>query len=230
MSDTENQIKTARRLLRGRFHAILSTRSAKFEGHPFGSLVPYCLDGGENLLLLLSHLSEHTRNLDADARCAFTLSEESEGDIQQSSRLTGMAIAAPLATENQPAAAERYFRYFPLARPYFEQLGFLFYRLEPLRFYYVGGFGTARWFGTDRILKPSGWTDETEEIAVVQQLNEDRAWRHRIPGALTASEEEPPVVIGVDNEGIDLRTGERLHRLQVDLPHLSPEAVKAAMA
>ncbi len=230
MSDTENQIEAARHLLRGRFHAILSTASARYEGHPFGSLTPYCLESRENPLLLLSHLSEHTRNLDADPRCAFTLMEEHEGDIQQAPRLTGQAAAYPLPAEEQPAAARRYFRYYPAARPYYEQLGFRFYRLEPLRFYFVGGFGAARWFGTDRILRPVDDSYEDAAQAVIQELEDETPWLTRLASALKHPAGKPAAIAGLDRDGIDIRLGDRLHRLWLDLPDPTRRAVMKAVS
>lgn len=211
MSDTEQQILLSRQLLAGGFHAILSTTSEKHEGYPFGSLVPYCLDKNDHPILLLSHLSEHTKNLHADPKCAFTITEPGQGDVQQLARLTGMADAEPVAESEEEEIAERYLRYFPSGRPYYEQLNFHFYRLKPVRFYLVGGFGAARWFGIDRILRAESLSPGKESELLVE-LN---AKRSVLAKTINPSNKEVTAV-GIDPDGIDLLVGEQLIRLSVD--------------
>ncbi|MBN8900953.1 MAG: pyridoxamine 5'-phosphate oxidase family protein, partial [Rhodospirillales bacterium] len=57
----------ARRLLRAARSATLASSA---EGQPFASLVTPATTADLGLLLLLSDLSEHTRHLRADPRCA----------------------------------------------------------------------------------------------------------------------------------------------------------------
>ena len=219
----EIRFEEPRRLWEGSFHAVLSTHSQAEPGYPFGSVVPYCLDGGGRPTLLLSHLAQHCRNLDADPRCAFTVFEQTEGDVQQSERLTCLADCSRIASET-PAVAQRYFRYFPRTRAYFEQLGFRFYRLMPLRFHYNGGFATARWVSPGRILRAST-IDHHAQAAICGDI--ERIHQLLLRSWIPSPEAEDTVfVAGVDQRGMDLRHGDRLRR--ICFPHPLDTAAQIA--
>jgi len=211
-----NSLEPARQLWAGRFRGVLSTHSLAEPGYPFGSVVPYCLDRGGLPLFLLSHLAQHTRNLDASSRCAFTVAEGAEGDAQQSLRLTCLGDCSQIPAA-ETAAAERYLRYFPDARMYLDALKFRMYRLRPLRFYYNGGFATARWLGRERIL-PTVALDETTETAVLDQV--ERRWAAHLQTRIAGSRDptEAVLAVGIDPWGIDLRWGPTLRRIPFHQP------------
>jgi len=211
MSSGDEQARAARQLLAGVWHGVLSTHSQEQPGYPFGSVVPYVLDRAGLPLLLLSHLSQHTKNLDADPRCSLTLVEPGDGDIQQRGRLTAIG---DMQRVDPAADAARYFVYFPQSRVYFEQLGFRFYRFVPSRFHWNGGFATARWFGVDRIVRANPLDPEIQ-ARIVGHMNRDHAdvlQRYLAAPPITATDSVVEM-LGIDAEGIDLRLGERLHRV-----------------
>lgn len=150
MNENQDIIREAHSLLSERLCGILATQSIDLPGYPFGSLIPYSLGQDGWPLMLLSHLAKHTRNLDANPRCSLNIIEKGEGDIQQLMRLTCLGMATRVIDIEQ-AEAEKHFEHFPDSRNYFEQLNFRFYRLQPERFYCVGGFGAARWIGVERL-------------------------------------------------------------------------------
>jgi putative heme iron utilization protein len=209
-------LEPAHQLWAGRFRGVLSTHSLAEPGYPFGSAVPYCLDRRGLPLFLLSHLAQHTRNLDASSRCAFTVADGTEGDIQQSLRLTCLGDCSQIPAE-ETAAAERYLRYFPDARMYLEALNFRMYRLHPLRFYYNGGFATARWLGRERILRTSDLSAGTE-AALLEQVG--RRWGAHLQARIAGGRypTEAVLAVGIDPWGIDLRWGPRLRRIPFPQP------------
>jgi putative heme iron utilization protein len=219
----DEQSHAARQVLAGAFHGVLATHSLDLPGYPFGSVVPYVLDGEGLPLLLLSRLSQHTKNLDADRRCGLTVVEAGEGDVQQRGRLSAVGDVSPGGAD---ADAERYFRYFPQTRMYFEQLDFHFHRFTPRRFHWNGGFATARWFGADRIVRANPFAGEVE-ARILAHMNRDHADALRT--YLTSTGIDPGdadvEMLGIDAEGIDLRAGERLHR--VPLPRAVASAAEA---
>jgi heme iron utilization protein len=196
----------ARGLWAGRFQGVLSTHSEAQPGYPFGSLVPYCLDRSGHPLFLLSHLAQHTRNLLANPRCAFTLYEATREDLQQSLRLTCVAQCHPMAPDAS-AEVERYLRYYPASRPYWEQLNFQLFRLEPLRFHLNGGFATARWAATGEILLANPFADAEEGtlIAELTAQHLDAIGRLALRQYPSADAMEAVAIAGVDAAGIDLR-------------------------
>lgn len=218
----DKDLEAVRQLWAGRFQGVLSTQSLAEPGYPFGSVIPYCLDRTGLPIFLLSHLAQHSKNLNADPRCALTVAEPATGDVQQSLRLTCVADCAP-ASPQDADAAQRYFRYFPQGLTYFEDLNFKLYRSVPRRFHYNGGFATARWLGTDRLLRPSTIDQATESqlIAKVDQTDPQRL--SNLAGAMPG--EEPPRVAGIDPYGLDLAIGERLKRIPFPRRLDTPEDV-----
>ena len=55
-------------------------------GFPFGSLVAYAVDGAGRLLLCLSDLAEHSRNLAVDPRASLMVSQDASGTATASPR------------------------------------------------------------------------------------------------------------------------------------------------
>src|SRR5271166_4881201 len=53
----------------------LSTQSRKQPGFPFGSLMPYALDGQGRPVFLISTMAMHTQNLQADPRASLLVTE-----------------------------------------------------------------------------------------------------------------------------------------------------------
>ena len=206
-----SQAYAARQVLAGTFHGVLSTHSLEQAGYPVGSVVPYVLDQDGLPLLLLSHLSQHTKNLDADGRCGLTVVEVGDGDVQERGRLSAVGDVTPSGPD---ADVQCYFRYFPHARMYFEQLGFRFYRFTPLRFHWNGGFATARWFGLDRIVCANPLSRESQARIVVH-MNQDHtdALRGYLAAADGTKDTDDVTMLGIDAEGIDLKVKDRLHRI-----------------
>jgi putative heme iron utilization protein len=211
MKSGDEQAYAARQVLAGTFHGVLSTYSREQAGYPFGSVAPYVLDQDGLPLLLLSHLSQHTKNLDADGRCGLTVVDVGDGDVQERGRLSGVGDVTPSGPD---ADAERYFCYFPQARIYFEQLGFRFYRFTPRRFHWNAGFATARWFGIDRIVRANPLSRESQG-RIVAHMNQDHgdALRGYLAAADDINDTDGVAMLGIDAEGIDLKVTNRLRRI-----------------
>lgn len=211
MSTGDEQARSARHLFAGAFYGVLSTHSVEHSGYPFGSVVPYVPDRDGNPLMLLSHLSQHTHNLDADGRCSLTVVEPGEGDVQTRARLNALG---DVSTVDPTEATQRYFEYLPHTRVYHEQLGFRFYRFRPRRFHWNGGFATARWFDASRIVRTNPFDHQTEQ-QILAQLNRSDAEAFR---RTLAGEVDPDcdlAAVGIDAEGLDLRVDDRLRRISL---------------
>ncbi len=207
-STTFHQLHTARRLWFGGYHGILSTHSIALPDYPFGSLVPLSRGTDGFPILLLSHLAQHTRNLENNPHCSLLLKEKGASDVQQLGRLTCLAIAERVLPM-QPSHSERYFRYFPDSRTFHETLNFQFFRLKPVRFYLVGGFGTARWFDTNRLVPVCRLTEEVESNLIIKLT--------ALPQLRHLSESNAKIV-GVDCMGLDLKTRGQFERLMLPKP------------
>lgn len=222
-NDRDERFEDARQLWAGRFQATLSTHSEAEPGYPFPSVVPYCLDRNGFPLLLLSHLAQHTKNLATDPRCGLLIAEPTQGDVQQTLRLSCPADATLVDTSDRLSHA-RWFRYFPASRPYFEQLNFRLYRLRPRRFLFNGGFATARWLGNERVLRGSP-LDDAEETRLLGALVD---LLDGLP-PLDVELADPMRLAGLDPWGLDLAQGARLRRIALPGPLTTLEELRRAV-
>lgn len=217
----------ARHLLLSRHGGVLSTLSVDLEGHPFGSIVPYCLDADGAPVILISDIAQHTKNLIADPRASLIVMEQSEGEIQAGGRLTCVATARRLSEPG--ATAERYYRYFPPSRVYHQAHAFAFWRLDPIRYRYIGGFGDIRWIEPAELGRANPFAGEAE-AGIVQHMNADHgdAIRHylELAGADAGGEVR---MVGIDAEGIDLASGDRLVRVTLQPAVHTPDEARQAL-
>ena len=209
---SKEQLHAARSLWFGSYHAILSTHSLAQPGFPFGSLIPLGRDLSGLPLLLLSHLAQHTQNLEANPCCSLTLFDRDGADVQKLGRLTCLAHAEKV-DPIEPHLSERYFRFFPESQGYYRNLNFRFYRLTPEHFYFIGGFGAARWFDPSRLIPEDGFSAH-EETKLLEELN---ALKNAANG-LSGSDLR---IIGADCLGMDLSNEDRLSRLMQSEPTLA---------
>lgn len=136
----------ARQLLCEHRYGALSTISRKLAGFPFGSITPYLTDHDGSLLICISELAEHTKNIAHDPRVSLITHNQTSPEIQMQGRVTVIGNARRLADQQQPMAA--YLRHFPEAADLME-LDFAFYRIEPVAIRYIGGIGRIHWVDMD---------------------------------------------------------------------------------
>lgn len=198
----------ARRLVR-RFHGgALATQSLKFPGYPFASALPFCTDQQGRIVVLISHLAEHTRNADADPRTSFLVSPLG-ADLQEQSRLT---LVGDLMPTDDPAVAARYLRYFPEAGPYLGIGGFRFFSMAPLSLRFIAGFGSIHTIAGDSYLAPAHPIAQAESD-ILEHMNADHGHNLRdYCRHAQAGEPESVQMIGIDCDGFDLRADDRILR------------------
>jgi putative heme iron utilization protein len=132
-------------LLRGQRWGALATAAA--DG-PLASMVAFVAEPGcSGLLLHLSRLAAHTRNLRADPRASLVIGapDGGEGDPQTLPRVTlsGTVEIVERDAADYATARERYLQRLPGAEPRFGFGDFGLFRLCPREARYVGGFGRA---------------------------------------------------------------------------------------
>ncbi|MHB1952069.1 MAG: pyridoxamine 5'-phosphate oxidase family protein, partial [Acidiferrobacteraceae bacterium] len=88
MNTYQEAVLEARELVRSRLNGLLSTLSAEMEGWPFGSVAPYVVEHSGDVILFLSDLAQHSRNIARDSRMSVLVWDESAPDIQQGGRVT----------------------------------------------------------------------------------------------------------------------------------------------
>ena len=124
----------------------LSTLSRKRPGFPFGSLMPYALDGEGQPVFLISTMAMHTQNLQQDARASLLVTQpEAEGDPLGAARVTVVGNAATLAAPELADVRALYLGRHPNSKYWVDFDDFSFFRMEVVDVYYVGGFGVMGW-------------------------------------------------------------------------------------
>src|SRR6201998_1887082 len=88
----------AKSLLRATRAGALATIDRN-TGHPFGSLVNVATDSDGSPLILVSRLSTHTANLEADSRASVLLAGAGKGDPLAHPRLTVLGRFVQIARE-----------------------------------------------------------------------------------------------------------------------------------
>lgn len=221
--------KHARELLLKEYRGVLSTHSKAMPGFPFGSVVPYCLDAEGRPLILISRIAQHTHNLGQDAKCSLLVGERGAEDVQAVGRLTLLAEARQLHDESEiEAAAQRYYRFFPQSRDYHRAHDFDFWRLEPVRWRFIGGFGAIHWLDQVNLANP--FATDGSETSMVEHMNEDhaKAIAHYVELA-GLPQHEAAQMAGVDQEGFHLRIGQSLYWLAFPTSCNNPGQVREAL-
>lgn len=135
----------AKALLRASRFGVLSTLSQRVAGYPFGSVMPFVWDASSGaLLLLMSGLAEHTKNVLVDPRASLLVLEEGRGgDMQDAARLT---VLGKVTRSTAPDAARTlYLAAHPQAQRNLELADFAFYQLVPEQLRFIAGFGRMGW-------------------------------------------------------------------------------------
>jgi putative heme iron utilization protein len=217
----------ARKFLHGLHNGVLSTISARLSGYPFGSITPFVLDHAGNLLILISTIAEHTKNIQADRRVSLIAFDSNSTDMQASARLTlvGDATIAP----NDAALRARYLRYFPQAENYFDMHDFQFYRIAVKQARYIGGFGNIHWIPGEELLPPANQLAE-QEAAILDHMNADhaenlRAYCRHVHGL----EAENVAMTGIDTDGFDVTADGKLLRFGFDEPVADAAMARVAL-
>lgn len=219
--------REARQLLRAHRYGALSTLSKKFDGHPFGSITPYMVDHDGSLLILISTLAEHTKNIAADPRVSLISHNQRSPHIQTQGRITLLGNAEIVA--DCEAAGQRYLRYFPEAQTYFAMHDFSFYRIVPLSLRYIGGFGHIHWIKAENYQVESYPLIE-QEADILAHMNADHADSlRRYCQHVHQREAQAVEMVGIDCDGFDVRADVDVYRFDFPEPVLDAQQARAAL-
>lgn len=205
----------SRTLLRTTRAGALATLDAG-TGAPFASLVSVATDIDGSPLILVSRLSAHTGNLDADPRASLLLAAGGKGDPLAHPRLT---VTGQVAVTDEPRPRRRFLARHPKAELYADFPDFSFRRLTMAAGHLNGGFARAARLGPSDLgadLSGAEALAEAEEGAVAH-MNADHLDALRLYATRLAG--RPDAVwraTGVDPHGIDLGAGDLTAR--IDFP------------
>ena len=215
--------RDAKRLLRLARTGALATLD---EGRPLTTLVGIASDWDGAPLFVMSQLSRHTRNLDADARVSLLLtSEGGRGDPLNNPRVT---LNGVVSRREGRDGRQRYVQRNPKAKLYIDFADMSLRRLEVERVHFNGGFGRADALTPADLLAPGDASaleaKEAEWLDRIAALGD--ATLARLAGAESGRRVWRPV--GLDAEGLDLAAGGEAARVDFESPAFAPHAWWAA--
>ena len=152
----------------------LSSLSRKQPGFPFGSLMPYALDGRGRPVFLISTMAMHTQNLQADPRASLLVTQAGAGgEPLGASRVTLLGNALPVGESETVAVRKLYLESYANSKYWVDYEDFSFYRMEVIDVYYVGGFGVMGWIAASdyETAQPDPLADAGDQI--IQHMNDD---------------------------------------------------------
>jgi len=191
-------------------------------GHPFGSLVNVATDSDGSPLILISRLSTHTANLEADSRASVLLAAGGKGDPLAHPRLTVLGRFVPIAHDDahEPRLRRRFLARHPKAGLYADFADFAFWRLLIAAAHLNAGFARAADLtAADVITDISDATELIEaEANAVAHMNEDHAdavqlYATKLLDAPSGGEASAWHMTGIDPDGLDLARGDAVLRL-----------------
>lgn len=113
------------------------------DGKPFVTLVTVAASSPTKILMLLSGLAKHTKNLDRSGECSLLLIEPGgeQGDPLAGARLTITGTVKRLDRSQDQTAREVFLRKHPSASMYADFRDFAFFQIEVAQAHLVAGFG-----------------------------------------------------------------------------------------
>jgi len=212
--DPKSTAKTLLRVIRSGALATIDRNT----GHPFASLVNVATDADGSPLILISRLSTHTANLEADGRAAVLMASTGKGDPLAHPRLTLIGTFRPLARDDSQEARvrRRFLARHPKAELYAGFADFSFWRLGVVSAHLNAGFARAADLkAADVITDVSDAEDLIDgEASAVAHVNADHADAIRLYATkLLGADDGAWQLTGVDPDGIDLAQSDATLRL-----------------
>lgn len=234
MNDFSKQVAvTARQLVRCAVKAVLCTSMSEdqfVKGYPFGSLVTIATAWDGSPILLLSSLAQHTKNIVNDEYISL-LVDGTDGyhNPQQGPRV---GVIGRLSLTHDEKLGRRFLRRHPQAAMYANFSDFQFFKIEVEKYHYVGGFAQALWIGKrNAVLPRKDWVNVAEsEEEILLHMNSDHLETLKLYGTkLIRKRGKHWTMVSLDPEGIDLRCGNIIHRVNFPAPATNPHDIRKTL-
>jgi putative heme iron utilization protein len=228
-----SQAELGRALLARCKVGVLTTLDTE-TGHPYASVAEILPTGDGNIVLFISGLAVHTRNLKANPKCGFLTADGLEhAEPLVEARVSLLCHGQPFpATDDDKAA---WLTRFPTAAEYIGFSDFGFWRLHTEKVRYIAGFGRMSWISGEEWAgaEPDPlWESATGMIA---HMNDDH--RHNMVDYARAfggfPECEDAFMLAIDRFGFDVRATtagkSRTIRFTFDEPAINARFVRKAL-
>jgi len=185
----------------------LSTLSRKRQGFPFGSVMPYGMDGLGRPIFLISTMAMHTQNVQADPRASLLVNQaDAGGDPLGASRVTLIGNVLPVPEPGIAGARTLYLERYVNSKYWVDFEDFSFYRMEVVDVYFVGGFGVMGWVSAEDY--GNAQVDPLADTAagIIQHMNSNHAGSLvQLARAFAGIEGQEATMTSVDRLGFHVR-------------------------
>ena len=185
----------------------LSTLSRKRPGFPFGSLMPYALDGAGRPVFLISTMAMHTQNLQQDGRASLLVTQpEASGDPLGAGRVTLVGNVSPIAAADAGEARRLYLERHENSKYWVDFDDFSFFAMDMVDVYYVGGFGVMGWVTAQEYIQAQPDPLADAATGILQHMNADHQDALILLARVFAgTEAQEAVMTAVDRLGFHVR-------------------------
>ena len=209
--------KLAINLMRNCREGVLSTVSKKYEGYPFGSFVTFISGADRSIIFYASDIAQHTINLKNNSKACITLFNLSEGDKQDSARLSLMGDVKKIDKDVEEISRQ-FIEFFPESSQYSNMHDFNFYSLNISQVRWIGGFGKIAWLSSTNWnpIRPK-WLKQ--EKSMIEHMNEDHS--NSIVSALNAKlriKDKHAKILRLTMDGYYVFSKNKIYFLDFNLP------------
>lgn len=234
LSDDSRRLSHAdagRTLLAATESSVLATLDES--GHPYGSAVEHVLEDDGRILLLLSDLAAHTKNLRGDPRASLVSMQDAGSPAVARSRIS---VQGPLSqVDKDPARVEAYTAVHNHSTTYVNFNDFHFFQMRVEKARYIEGFGRMDWIDAE-----SWGQAEVDPIrlvadGIIEHMNVDHG-HNLVDYAKAYTDQASPdhvTMTGLDRFGFDLKieSGSKTDevRLTFARPHTTQDEIHEVM-
>jgi len=205
---------------------VLSTHSVTNAGYPFGSVTPYDLSANGEIVLYVSSIAEHFKNIAGDRRASLTVADPfGVHDPQPHARATVLLDFARVPKEASSGIQASYFKRFPSAAKHSLAHDFCFLQGEIQRIRWIGGFGQIGWISKEEFSQTPTDPLTYAGAEIAAHMNED----HRDALFKLAQAQVPTLSYESLIELVEIRTGGFVIRVRnkngeqrISVPFLKP--------
>lgn len=233
----KNYAEDARRFVALQRCGVLVTKSVTNPEFPFASIVPYDVDSRGQIVIYISLIAEHYRNIVADSASTLFIADWlGVENAQAHARATIFVRWVLVPAEDCSAVSAAYEGRFPESVDHSIAHNFVFYRAAPERIRWIGGFGDIGW-----VSKEAYQSAELDSLAygamdIIAHMNEDHgdalcdlAQAHAGGGIAVKAAS----MVDLDSAGFSIRyvIRHQVHTLRLEFPQTcaTPEEVRGAM-
>jgi heme iron utilization protein len=229
-SDPEAVGRDCRTLLRATDQATLATIEHTNTQQPYASLVMIACRYDAMPVFLLSDLAEHTQNIKANQHVSLLI----DGTAGLDNPLTGarVTLQGNITKSDTAADRQRFVNRHPSAADYVDFGDFSIYTFALKHAHLVAGFGRIHWVEDTHIrFDPTNAKALADaEPDILAHMNADHSDAVTLYAHLANAEPGSWVMTGIDPEGLDLRSGGRVTRLNFEKSISDADSARTMLA